>query len=64
MAVSAYHLIPAALSGEIPTTSARRICRDTKPTEFWVTCLVFAGAAALGLGMVLGTVLRSVWDSL
>jgi hypothetical protein len=63
LAVAAYHLIPAALTGEIPTTSARRVSRDANPTEFWMACLVFAVAAALGFGMVLGTALRAVWGN-
>lgn len=56
IAVAAFHLIPAALTGEIPTTTSRRIRRHE--TEFWITCGVFSVAAAIGLGLVVTAMLR------
>ena len=53
--VAAYHLIPAALTGSIPTTTSRRIRRHE--TEFCVACLVFSVAGAVGLGLVLAALL-------
>ena len=55
IAVAAFHLIPAALTGEIPTTTSRRIRRHE--TEFWIACVVFSVAAVIGLGLVVAALL-------
>ena len=56
--VAAFHLIPAALTGSIPTTTSRRIRRDERPAEFRTTCFVFSTAAIVGLGLVIAALLR------
>ena len=55
--VAAFHLLPAFTTGEIPTTTSRRIRRDERPSEFWGTCIVMGAAAALGTGLLLGELL-------
>lgn len=59
IAVAALHLIPAALTGTIPTTTSRRIRRDERPTEFWGTCIVFGAAASAGVGIVAAALLAN-----
>ena len=52
MAVASFTLVPAALTGSIPTTTSRRISRNERPKEFWATCIVMSSAALVGLGMI------------
>jgi hypothetical protein len=56
IAVAAYHLIPAVLTGEIPTTTSRRIRRSE--AEFRGACVVFSIAGLMGLSLVLASLLR------
>ena len=51
--VAASTLIPAVLTGSIPTTTSRQIRRHERPTEFWATFTVMAVAATVGAGMIL-----------
>lgn len=48
--VSAFHLIPAVLVGEIPARwPVKPLTRDGKPEQFWMTFSVFSAAGLVGL---------------
>ena len=54
IAVSAFHLIPAILSGEIPARwPVKPLTRSGKPKQFWATISVFAATGFVGLVMLL-----------
>lgn len=54
IAVSAYHLIPAILTGEIPATwPVKPLTRSGKPKEFWVTFGAMVASGTIGAIMIL-----------
>ena len=58
--VSALHLIPAMLTGEIPANwPIKPLTRSGKPQQFWITFSLFAAAAIVGTLLLLLAMLRS-----
>ena len=55
--VAAFHLVPAALTQSIPTTTAKRISRAEMPTQFWGTCAVMGAAALVGIALLLASLI-------
>lgn len=52
--VSAFHLVPALLTGRIPSKwPVYPLTREAKPVEYRITFGVFLIAGAVGLGLML-----------
>jgi hypothetical protein len=59
VSVAAYHLIPAVMTGAIPTRwPFAPLRRNTKPDEFRITFGAFWIAGVIGLGLLLAAMLK------
>jgi hypothetical protein len=61
LGVSAFHLIPAVLTGKIPSKwPVYPLTREAKPTEFRITFGVFLAAGMVGVAILLAALARRI----
>ena len=59
MGVAAFHLVPAVLTGEIPSKwPVYPLTREAKPEQYRITFGVFLAAGAVGVAVTIAALLR------